>query len=403
MAIPVHMPTFGMTEGEATIIRWLKQVGESVAADEVLFEAENEKAMLEVPSPGQGVLLSILAHEGQTVALNEAVAWIGDAGEAIPDLSADVQRVAAPTAAGPSGEPEQQPDDGWVKATPIARRLAREHSLELHTIQGSGPGGRVKQADVERVLEQRRGLGAPVTVGAGEASELQPLTTVRRVTAERMAESFRSAPHFYLQVEVRATQLAAIRQALLEDVEARTGVRLSYTDLLLLALARLLPAHPLLNATWDDGQVRTYHDVHLSVAVAGPQGLVVPVIHSAQALSVEALARARHDLAERARQGRLAPADLRGGTFTLTNLGMYGVDAFIPILNPPQSAILAAGAIVERPVGEEGRVALRPTMQLTLAADHRVVDGAQAALFLRDLRALLETPARLLLPYPATI
>jgi pyruvate dehydrogenase E2 component (dihydrolipoamide acetyltransferase) len=389
------VPTFGLTEGEATITEWLKGEGDQVVADEVLFVAENEKATLEVPSPNDGVLLAILARQGETVPLMETVAWIGEPGE--PLESEKASTVAAPEGAPDSAMEGPGPAETreWVKATPIARRLARQYGLDLHELQGSGPGGRVKQADVERAVEERqRASRRPADV---LTSSLRPLSIVRRTTAERMAESFRTAPHFYLQIEVLAGRLVELRSELLPEIDARTGLRLTYTDLLLLALARVLPDHPLLNATWQEGQVRTLGAVNLCIAVAGQQGLVAPVVRRADALTLEELVEARHTLSENAIAGRLAPEEVRGGTFTLTNLGMYGIDTFIPILNPPQSAILAAGAIKERPVGESGAVVLRPTLPLTLAADHRVVDGAQAALFLTDMRELLQAPARMLM------
>jgi pyruvate dehydrogenase E2 component (dihydrolipoamide acetyltransferase) len=215
-----------------------------------------------------------------------------------------------------------------------------------------------------------------------------------------MAESSRTAPHFYLQISVRVDELVTLRAELLAAIEGSTGLRLSYTDLLLAALARVLPRHPLLNASWSDGQVLVFGQVNLCVAVSGPQGLVAPVVHRAERLSLEQIVAARHGLADRAREGRLSPDDVRSGTFTLTNLGMFGIDSFIPILNPPQSAILAAGAIKQRPVGEGGAVALRHTLPLTLSADHRVVDGAQAAEFLAELREVLEAPSRKILGRP---
>ena len=398
MATPVRVPTFGMTEGEATIVEWLKRVGDDVAADEVLLIAENEKASLEVPSPAAGSVLEVLAAPGETVPLKSIVAWIGRPGEVVPSAEAArthaepdrVQQTSPPLTQAPG-------QDGWVKATPIARRLARQHGIDLTTVQGTGPGGRVKQADVEAVLARRQ---EPQQVSDLAVSEILSLTPIRRRTAERMAESFRTAPHFYLQVEVLASRLVDMRAELLPMIEGLTAVRLSLTDLMLAAIARVLPRHPLLNATWADGQVRTFGEVHLCVAVAGPQGLVAPIIHRAERLSLEQIVSARHALASKAQEGCLAPEDVRGGTFTLTNLGMYGIDTFIPILNPPQSAILAAGAIRERPVGEGGAVVLRPTLPLTLSADHRVVDGAQAAQFLADLRELLEAPARMLLEAP---
>ncbi len=440
----VVMPTFGMTEGEATIVRWLKAVGDTIRADEPLLEAETDKALLEIPSPAAGVLLSIEAEAGQAVAYKAILGWIGQPGEEPGNRKGRAPEAAADRefAGKELRETEEQEDEGWVRASPLARRKAKEHGLNLRQVQGTGPAGRVMEADVLGALAARSravevpvgeaqpaaaegpaatealaGAQGPAAGSAGSGAGVRaaespldtraevsgprfavaPLTTIRRITAERMSESFRTAPHFYLQLEVRAARLVGLREELLPELEQLTGVRLSYTDFLLRALALLLPRHPLLNAAWHAGEVRTYPEVHLAVAVAAPQGLLVPVVHRAEQLSLPELVRERDFLARKARAGALTPANLAGATFTLTNLGMYGVDGFIPILTPPQSAILAAGANAERPVGVAGQVVLQPTLNLTLAVDHRVADGAQAAEFARDMKDLMEAPARMLL------
>lgn len=391
MATPVLMPTFGMTEGEATIVRWFKTVGEQVAADEPLLEAETEKATLEVPSPSTGLLLRIDAAPGHVAAYKAVIAWIGQPGEALDIIDTPSRDVSPNEEAPPASQPL---DDAWVKASPLARRIAREHRIDLAALIGTGPRGRVVEADVRQAMEAGASEAA---IDTSASSSAAPLSAARRLTAERMTESFRTAPHFYLQKEVRAARLVALRFELLGEVERRTGVRLSFTDLLVRALAMALPHHPLLMASWTDQGVRTFDQVDIGVAVAAAQGLLVPVIRRADSLSLLAIAAQRHDLAQRARDGKLLPKELTGGAFTLTNLGMYGVDSFLPILNPPQSAILAAGAIAERPVGVAGRVVLEPTLHLSLAVDHRVADGARAALFLSALTALLESPSVLTL------
>jgi pyruvate dehydrogenase E2 component (dihydrolipoamide acetyltransferase) len=384
-----------MREGEATITEWLKSVGDSIVADEILFIAENEKASLEVPAPVSGVLLEIVAHEGEAVPLTTTVAWLGEPGESIGTYDRLGSAVSARVRTA-SIEANTDQAESWVKATPLARRLAKAHSVDLRQVRGTGPGGRVKQADVDRALAEREPLATPTQQEASLAA-IQPLTTVHRMMARRMADSFGAAPHFYLQLDLVATQLVELRDQLLSEIESRIGVRVTYTDFLLSAVSRLLTRHPHLNATWADEQIQAFRDVNVGIAVSGPQGLLVPVVHNADRLSLEQLVVKRWELAELAREKRLAPENLQGGTFTLTNLGMYGIDRFLPILNPPQSGILAAGSIRERPVGESGQVVLRPTLNLTLAADHRVVDGVMAARFLQDLRELLQAPARLLL------
>jgi len=402
MTTAILMPTFGMTEGEATVLRWFKEPGQTVVADEPLFEAEMEKATIKVPAPGDGVLLSIVVEAGQTIKLTGVVGWLGQPEEIqtqtvsvptpqrasepmIPEASRTAEQSFSPT-------PTEGGESTWIKASPIARKIACEHSIDLAKIKGSGPSGRVLEKDVREVVAtlMTKEPASPIA-----PSDLQPLSSVRSTTARRMTESFQSAPHFYLQVEILAKRLVDLRAQLSKDGPGGLP-GISYTALFARAIALTLPVHPLLNAAWEDGKVRVYRETHLGIAVAAPQGLVVPVIHRAESLALGKLNEQIARLAGLAREGHLTQADVTGGTFTLTNLGMFGVDEFIPILNPPQSAILATGAIVERPVGQSGLVVLKPTLHLTLTADHRVLDGIEAALFLRDLRELLENPARML-------
>ena len=421
MAVAVLMPTFGMTEGEAVILRWLKAVGEPVAADEPLFEAETDKATLEVPAPCAGTLAKIEAEPGQTVPYRAVVAWIaaGDEGAASADAGGSGAD-ALPAAGAVQGDSGAGED--WVPASPLARRVAFERGLDLRGVPGSGPGGRVVEADVQQALAERETAstlshgpqperldlpplppqvpeseGVPPGKPAAGLGTRLPLSAARLITAERMTASFSTAPHFYLQVEVRATGLVRLRLELLPEIERIASARLSYSDLLLRAMALLLPRHALMNATWAGDGVVTYSHVNLGIAVAAPGGLVVPVIRDAVSLSLPELARKRSALVGAARAGSLGPADMAGGTCTLSNLGSYGIDGFLPILNPPQSAILAAGAIADRPAALNGQIVLQPTMHLSLAVDHRVADGSQAAEFLRDLRELLEAPSRMML------
>lgn len=418
MATPILMPTFGMTAGEAIVIQWLKEPGQTVALDEPIFEAETDKATLEVPAPAAGVLLHIAVTAGQPAPFRAVVGWIGQPGEAfaeVANIEPNDPAAEAPPNSSPAdqpGEPQPrktEPGDSWVKASPLARRIAREHGLDLSAIAGTGPGGRVLEADVRRALETPKTAAAAMggqdrqSTATGEPAATSPAATARKVSparrlaATRLTESFRSAPHFYLQQEVRAIRLVEMRNDLLSAVERLTGARISFTDLLVKALASVLPDHPLLNATWSDDGIATYAQVDLGVAVATPQGLVVPIIRQAETLSLLAIVRLRADITHRARTGALRPDHLLGGTFTLTNLGMYGIDSFMPILNPPQSAILAAGAIAERPIAHNGSLVLQPTLRLTLAVDHRVADGVQAAIFLSELASLLEAPSSLAL------
>jgi pyruvate dehydrogenase E2 component (dihydrolipoamide acetyltransferase) len=434
MATEIIMPKLGLTMTEGTIVRWLKEEGQVVQPGEPLLEIETDKVTLEVEAPAGGTLLKILVEAGETVPLTHLIGYIGRPDEPLPAVVEAGLRPAptpAPTSAPTTASSPAEPP---LKVSPIARRLAQEHQIDLATIVGRGPQGRIVEADVQAAIQARQAVppvkASPIAkklarehnidlagvrgsgpegriveadiqrlIAAGQAEEpfsvpyeLYSPAATRRLAARRLAESFQTAPHFYLRVELVAGRLVELRQRLLPELEAKLGLRLTYTDLLLRALALTLPDHPLLNASWVAGQIRTFTEVHLGVAIAAEQGLVVGVIHRAEALSLAEIAEARARLAGKARQGKLAPPDVAGGTFTLTNLGMFGIDDFMPILNPPQSAILAAGAIAERPVGENGQLVLRPTLCLSLAIDHRVADGVDGARFLADLRTLLERP-----------
>ena len=283
-------------------------------------------------------------------------------------------------------------------ASPVAKRLAKEHSIDLRQLQGRGPHGRVTKADVEAYLAQREVPPAP-TVPPGEVPyDVVPLSRLRRTTGERMLTSVRTAPHFDLEVEVDMGEAGRWRARYAEG----TGQKVSYTALLVQVVARALREHPQLNGSFIDGELRVYREVNVGVAMATAEGLMVPVIHRADEIKLgqiqEAITRLREKAQSEARHKRqpFAPDDIRGGTFTVSNLGMYGIDAFRAIINPPEAAILAVGRIVERPVGVDGQIVLRPMARMVLSVDHRAVDGAQAASFLTTVRRYLENPYLLL-------
>ncbi|HUV74818.1 MAG TPA: 2-oxo acid dehydrogenase subunit E2, partial [Anaerolineae bacterium] len=271
------------------------------------------------------------------------------------------------------------------KASPAARRVARERGIALETVVGSGPGGRIVEQDVLDLVAK----GVKPAVEGGKVVALSP---IHRLMAERMTQSFSQTPHFYLGVEVNAAALVELRQRLVDICEKKADVRVTFTDLLIKLVAVTLRAHPYANATWENGRIRLFEEVNLGLAAAVDEGLVVPVIGHADRLSLTEIAKARSILAAKASQGRLSLDEVTGGTFTLTNLGMLGVDVFQAIINPPQSAILATGRIADRPVVENGKVVARPTIHLTLSVDHRVLDGASGARFLQDLRRVIEDP-----------
>jgi pyruvate dehydrogenase E2 component (dihydrolipoamide acetyltransferase) len=356
MPVPVVMPALGMAQEEGTLVRWLCRPGEAVERGQPLMEVETDKATVEIEAPASGRLGRPLVVEGEAVPVGQVIAHILGPGEADP----------APT----SGHP-------LVAASPRARRLAAERGIDLGAVAGSGPGGAVLAAD----------LPEPV------AEPLPSEGRIRRLVAERTAAAWR-APHFFLTRDADAGRLQSWLQAL-----RGVGITATHTDLLVVTVAAALRRHPVMNATWRDGPVH-HGEVNLAIAVDTPQGLIAPVLHRVDGLGVGEVVDRRRTLVERARLGRLAPADLEGGTFTVSNLGMLGVDAFTAILNGGQAGILAVGRILNAVVAVEGRPEVRPRMTLTLSCDHRMVDGSQAARFLADLVRLVEEPLALFATSP---
>ncbi len=377
------MPALGMAQETGKVLRWWRSEGEEVRQGEPLLEVETDKANVEIESPASGVLARVLAREGDEVPVGQVIGWILLPGEEPSELPA--APVSAPAAAAAAVSTEEvlgpptvaEPAPVRPRASPKARRLAREMGVDLRSVQGSGPGGAILASDLQRLTE------------AAPASELPH---VWKLMAERTARAWSTVPHFFLQRDVRADRLVAWHQALRQ----RLQVELTYTDLLVKLVATALRAHPEVNARWEDGRIRRLPDVNVGIAVATEHGLVVPVVHRADELPVERIAQRRAELVDRARAGRLRPEDVDGGTFTISNLGMYGVDRFLAVVNAPQAAILSVGRLADRVVAEEGRPVVRPTLSLGLACDHRVLDGARAARFLETLAAWVEEPLALL-------
>jgi pyruvate dehydrogenase E2 component (dihydrolipoamide acetyltransferase) len=409
MAIPILMPKLSFVVTQGTIIEWLKGPGDAVSKGEPLLTVESEKAVVDVEAPGSGILGPELAPKGTTVPVTTIIGYILKSGEAAPKL--DLQ----PLQAGAPGAPDEaiqsttkQPEkEDRARVSPVARKLALELGVDLNTVVGTGPQGRITKEDVERAAGQpteepvAEPAGSvrepPIHLPAGLTIEPMELTTIQRVAAERMAHSFRTAPHFYLSVEIDMSQAAEMRQALLPGLEAKTGVRLSYTDILICAASRALSEHPSLNAALEGDQLSHFREINPCLAVDTPRGLTVPVFHAADQLTLAQIAHRRQDLVKRAQNNRLTPEDVSQGTFTISNLGMFGIDLFQAIINPPQAAILAAGRIAKRPIVVQDRLELRPTIWLTLSVDHRAADGAAAARFLQDLKRLLTDPYTLLI------
>ncbi|HEU5099462.1 MAG TPA: dihydrolipoamide acetyltransferase family protein [Roseiflexaceae bacterium] len=422
--IEVIMPKVDMAMTEGTIATWRRGAGDVVQAGEPLFEITTDKADVEVEAPASGTLWDVRAAAGQTVPIGQAVAFILTPGEQPPidqgprtnDEGLRTKDQARPTEAGAlsnfvSPASSLQPPASRIRATPLARKLCRERGIDLGAIQGSGPNGRIGRQDVLAFLEQlseqaatppsrpEQGVAAenhsPTAISHTPTSDdvtRVPLAGLRRVIADRMTASVRNAPHFTLNMQVDMAAAVELRRRVGPAIERQAGAPPSFTAIIVRAAAALLLQHPYLNATLEGHTVLLHQRAHIGVALDRAGDLLVPVLRDAQLLTLAETTAALHGLHARAHAHTLSQAELRGSTFTISNLGMYGVDSFTAIINPPESAILAVGRIVEMPVARDGAVVVRPIMQLTLSADHRIVDGAAAARFLSDLRDRLEEP-----------
>jgi pyruvate dehydrogenase E2 component (dihydrolipoamide acetyltransferase) len=423
LAKDVVMPALGMAQETGTLLQWLKAPGDSVTKGEPLMEVETDKATVEIEAPASGTLANVTAQTGDVIPVGQVIAVILAAGEeAVRQAAAAPAAIAATPIARriaaenhidlaqvkPQGGRVQKEDvlaylsaqakpagNGLTLASPKARRLAQERGIELKTIGGSGPQGAVLAADVLAVTPTSAPAAVTAETPAIEpAAPPEPMSVSRiwQVMAERLSQAWTTIPHFYLLREVNASHLIAW----LADARERSTEKITYTDLLVKVTAAALRQHPRVNASWRNGTIVANPDVNVGLAVAIDDGLVVPVIHRADTLGLSQLAHRRNELVTRAQAGKLSPDDLGGGTFTISNLGMYGVDAFSAIVNPPQAAILAVSRIADRVVAVNGQPAVQPMMTLSLSCDHRVVDGARGAQFLQTLADLLESPLRLL-------
>jgi pyruvate dehydrogenase E2 component (dihydrolipoamide acetyltransferase) len=409
MASEVKLPRLGQGMESGTIVKWLKAEGDRVEKGEPLYELDTDKVTQEVEAEASGVLLKIAVEEGE-VEVGRTIAYIGEAGEAVVEVSAPAPKEEAKKEEKPAEEPKPEPrkeeaaaasTDGRVKASPLARRIARERGIDLAALTGTGPDGRIVAEDVERATAAPLEPAAPPLEPAAAAPPLEPppaagaegvevmeLSPLRKTIARRLTEAWQ-APAFQITMSADMTRAQEVRERL---VERHPDVKPTITDLLAKICAAALMRHRAVNALWADGAIELHSSANIGLAVATPKGLVVPVVHGAERLAIEQVAAARAAVVSRAREGKLGPGDIRGGTFTISNLGMYGVEQFTAVLNPPQAAILAVGAIEDRPVAENGEVVIRPMMTMTLTCDHRTIDGATAAEFLQTVKAFLEEP-----------
>jgi pyruvate dehydrogenase E2 component (dihydrolipoamide acetyltransferase) len=392
MAISVVMPALEMAQETGKLISWLKKEGDTVAKGEMLLEIETDKAVMEIESPGDGILAAISAQPGAEVPVGQTIAWIVSPGEKPPVESAptqsgrrsdSVKETAAPAAVpSTAGEPARE-----VRISPKARRLAKEKGVDLATVRGSGADGEILADDILAAANSTTAVAPAAGSAATAGLSLGP---VAKLMASRTTQSWTTVPHFFVTREIDATDLQAARERQIAAIEQQHGVKLTITDLLVWTLARTLAKHPRLHASWVGETIQMNPGIHVALAIAVDDGVVAPVIQDADKLDLGNIAVQRRDLAERARSGKLRPNDISGGTFTISNLGMLNVDSFTAIITPPQSAILAVGRIADRVVAVNGQPAVRPMMSLTLSSDHRVIDGTGAARFLNDLVIALE-------------
>jgi pyruvate dehydrogenase E2 component (dihydrolipoamide acetyltransferase) len=418
MASEVRLPRLGQGMEAGTIVKWLKSEGDRVEKGEPLYELDTDKVTQEVEAEASGVLLKIAVAEGE-VPVGQTIAVIGEEGEAVPEVdgtgAAKVEeRAEEEGSPGAAREPERergreasadvgeqeteikqpvaQRDGGRVKASPLARRIARERGVDLAALSGTGPEGRIVAEDVERAGAQPPSPAAPAPV-SGEV-EVEQLSSVRRTIARRLTEAWQ-APAFQIAMSADMTRSKELHARLVE-LAGDEGPRPTLTDILTKACAEALMRHRAVNARFGGDSIERYPSADIGLAVAIPDGLVVPVIRGCERLTIAELARARVDVVGRARGGKLRQEDLEGGTFTISNLGMYGVEQFVAVLNPPQAAILAVGAVEERPAARAGELVVRPLMTMTLTCDHRALDGATASDFLRTVKSFLEEPGLML-------
>jgi len=389
MAISVVMPALELTQETGKLVAWRKSEGEPVAKGEVLLEVETDKAVVEIEAAADGILAGVKAVAGDVIAVGKTIAWIISPGETPPQEEAprDSVRPAATARTQPAQSVSSAPESAarGAKISPKARRLAREHNIDIARVHGTGPDGEILASDI-LALAESPSKEAPFS------GELKTLSSVARLMAERTTQSWITVPHFFVVREIDVSPLVQALEKVRGSADKNAGIRVTHTDFLVALIARVLLNHPRINSSWAGTGIRPNKDVNIAIAMAVDDGVVTGVIQDADRLELSQIAVQRRGLAERAKAGQLRPADIAGGTFTISNLGMYRVDSFSAIIVPPQAAILAVGSISDRAVPVDGRPGIRPMMTLTLSCDHRVVDGACAAAFLNSIaEAVSET------------
>jgi pyruvate dehydrogenase E2 component (dihydrolipoamide acetyltransferase) len=406
MATKILMPKLSDTMTEGIILKWLKKEGEKVKQGENLVEIESDKADMELEAYDSGVLRKIVIPEGNSAAIGALIAIIGEANEDITAMLLESPTASQPALKKETAEETRIPQvtitgsipaaesGGRVKASPIAKRLAAESKIELRTLVGSGPQGRIIKRDVEPLISGKKvvPMKPAISIIPGGYHDVE-LSLIRKTIAKRMQESKQTVPHFYITIEIDMEPAMAFR----EQLNTATGAKISFTDILVKATAATLMKHPYVNATYLGNSMRQYGEAHVAVAVALDEGLVTPVLRNCEQKSIPQINSELRDLVDRARNRKLKPEEYQGGTFTISNLGMFGVEDFVAIVNPPEGAILAVGAIIEKSVVKKDQIVIGHTMKVTLSSDHRIIDGAVAARYLQDFRLLMENPVGLLL------
>ncbi len=405
----IIMPKMGDAMEEGTLVRWLKQEGDTVNEGEPIAEIATDKATVEIEAPASGVLRGIRVAENAVVPVNTPLAYIlqegeslpaeGDGKTAAPAPASEAPAAAPAVAAAPPPAPAATDGEARVLASPLARKIASEHGVDLRQVQGTGPKGRIVERDVLAYLESRKATPAPAVAApqpvpapavAAAPARAETLSRLRQITAQRTTEAHQTIPHFYLTMEIDMEAAVALRQQLnqLDD-----NLRVSVNDLIVKACAVALEQHPIVNASYQNGQIVHPEGIHIGVAVAVEQGLLVAVLKHCEGKSLRRIAQESQTLIQKAREGKLLPDEMTGNTFTVSNLGMFGIEQFTAIINPPASAILAVGATKRAPVvQEDGSIVARQRMRVTLSCDHRVLDGAVGAQFLQTLKQVLENP-----------
>jgi len=417
MATPVLMPRLSPTMEEGVIGAWLKEEGDEIETSELLCEIETDKASMEYESPEEGIVAKILVEPGQTIPVDTVIAIIAEEGEEIDVnafTSASPSTSSAPVEATttetsqtdtPTQQVQSQTTDR-IKASPLAKSIAKENGIDLSTVKGTGPNGRIVADDLKHV-SSTEAIPAPVVKEApkvapvpvvsaapGASYEDVKNSTMRNVIAKRLSESSNTAPEFFLTMEIDMSNAIEFRNSLKAQFPEK---KITFNDLVIKATAIALKANPKCNAYWMGDSIRYMNDVHISVAVAIEDGLITPVIRNANQLGLSDISAQVKDLASRAKEKKLQPDEYTGGTFSVSNLGMFGIEQFTSILNPPESGIFAVGAIVEKPVVKNGEMVIGHTMKITMTCDHRVIDGATGAALLKDVKRILENPMALAL------